>query len=72
MDVSLQKKDKILNVTNVANFDEVTNEGYQFCGCVSDYLMNSFIDPIYESGILRYNASIKEVTTTWLDFALVA
>ena len=62
-----------MNVTNIANFDDVTNEGYQFCGGMSDYLMNSFIDPIYEwtskKGWLQYNASIDAVTTTWIDAA---
>ena len=71
MDVSLQSKNKTLAVNNTADFSQVTNEGYQFCGCMSDYIMNSFIDPIYELGIFKYNASIKMVTTTWIDLALV-
>jgi len=38
---------------------------------MTDYIMNSFIDPVYETGILKYNATIPLVTTTWINTALV-
>lgn len=60
-----------LNETNIANFDNVTNDGYQMCGCMTDYIMNSFIDPLYETGIFRYNGKIPLITTTWINTALL-
>lgn len=76
MDVSLQQDNRVLNVTNIANFEDVNNEGYQFCGAMSDYLMNSFIDPLYDWKLFyhtffRYNLSIPLVTTDTIDLELI-
>ena len=71
MDVSLQMKHKRLNATNIANFDNVTRDGYQMCGCMTDYIMNSFVDPVFELGLLKYNATIPLITTTWINAGLI-
>ena len=65
-----------MNVTNIADFSQVTDQGYQVCGALSDYLINSFMDPLYEweffkNHFMRFNISIAAVNTNLIDIGLI-
>ena len=59
-----------MSVSNIAQFGEIKDDGYELCLYLTDYLIDSVLDVAYDHGKLVMNTSLP-IGTTSLQAMLV-